>query len=91
MIINYPELAVKELIDEVLIEYAGQNPGTCQCERCKNDIMALALNSLPAKYVVSDFGQVYTKAIYDQVGGKAQVIAALTSAIQRVQQYPSHY
>lgn len=90
MIINYPELAVKELIDEVLQEYASQNPGTCKCERCKNDIMALALNNLPPKYVVTDIGRVYTKAVYDQVGGKAQVIAALTSAIQRVRQHPRH-
>jgi competence protein ComFB len=90
LIVNYPELAVKELIDEVLQQYASQNPGTCDCERCKNDIMALALNDLPAKYVVTDLGKVYTKAIYDRVGGKAQVIAALTRAIQRVQQYPRH-
>lgn len=90
MIINYPELAVKELINEVLQEYARQNPGTCKCQRCKNDIMALALNNLPPKYVVTDIGKVYTKAVYDQVGGKAQIIAALTSAIQRVQQHPRH-
>ncbi|TYO97780.1 late competence development ComFB family protein [Desulfallas thermosapovorans] len=90
MIINYSELAVKELINEVLQAYASQNPGTCKCERCKNDIMALALNNLPPKYVVTDIGRVYTKAVFDQVGGKAQVIAALTSAIQRVRQHPRH-
>jgi len=90
MILNYPELAVQELIDEVLKEYAQNNPHTCNCERCKNDIMALALNNLPPKYVVTDHGNILTKAIYDQVGGKAQVVAALTAAIQKVQKNPRH-
>ncbi|WP_027363692.1 late competence development ComFB family protein [Desulfotruncus alcoholivorax] len=90
MIINYPEVAVKELIDEVLDSYILKNPSTCRCERCRNDIMALALNNLPVKYVVTDHGRIYTKAVYDQIGGKAQVIAALTSAIQIVQKNPRH-
>ena len=90
MIVNYPEVAVKELIDDVLNSYSLKNPGTCQCDRCRNDIMALALNNLPVKYVVTDQGHIFTKAIYDQIGGKAQVIAALTSAIQIVQQKPRH-
>jgi competence protein ComFB len=90
MIVNYPELAVKELIDDVLNQYAQNNANVCRCKRCKNDIMALALNNLPPKYVVTDHGQIYTKAIYDQVGGKAQVIAALTSAIQKVHHNPRH-
>ncbi|SFG45836.1 competence protein ComFB [Desulfotomaculum arcticum] len=90
MIVNYPELAVKELIDEVLNSYSLKYSDTCKCERCRNDIMALALNNLPAKYVVTDHGRIYTKAIYDQIGGKAQVIAAITAAIQKVQKNPRH-
>ena len=33
----------------------------CQCEKCRLDIMAIALNELPAKYVVSEKGELYTK------------------------------
>ncbi len=90
MIINYSEVAVKELIDEVLDDYARNNPNTCTCERCKDDIMALALNNLPVKYVSSEQGEIYTKVVYDQIGGKAQVIAAIMSAIQKVQKNPRH-
>ena len=90
MIVNYPEVAVKEIIDEVLNSFSLKTPGTCQCERCRNDIMALALNNLPAKYVVTEQGHIYTKAVYDQIGGKAQVIAAIASAIQKVHKNPRH-
>lgn len=90
MIVNYPEVAVRELIDEVLDDYASKYPGTCKCERCRNDIMALALNNLPAKYVVADRGKIITKTVYERIGGKAQVVAALTAAIQVVQKNPRH-
>lgn len=90
MIINYPELAVKEMIDEVLENYAQEKSDVCKCDRCKNDVMALALNNLPSKYVVTDEGRIYTKVIFDQVGGKAQVISALVYAIQKVQKFPRH-
>ncbi|MBF7083334.1 late competence development ComFB family protein [Desulfallas sp. Bu1-1] len=90
MIINYPEVAVRELIDEVLENYKKKNPDICDCERCRNDIMALALNNLPVKYIVTEKGHIYTKAIFDQIGGKAQVIAALTAAIQKVHKFPRH-
>lgn len=90
MIINYPEVAVKELLDEVLVNYRKRYPDTCDCKRCRDDIMALALNNLPVKYVVTEKGQVYTKTIFDQIGGKAQVVAALTMAIQKVRQFPRH-
>ncbi len=33
----------------------------CQCEKCKSDIMAIVLNNLKPKYVVTDKGKVYGK------------------------------
>lgn len=90
MIVNYPEVAVRTLLDEVLENYARTNPGTCKCPRCRDDIMALALNNLPVKYVVSERGTIITHVIYEHIGGKAQVIAAITAAIQKVKNNPRH-
>ena len=91
MIVNYPEVAVKEMLDYVLNNYAREYPDTCKCQRCRDDTMAIALNNLPVKYVVQNQkGQIFTKVIFEQIGGKAQVVAALVSAIQKVQQNPRH-
>ncbi|AEG60424.1 late competence development ComFB family protein [Desulforamulus ruminis] len=90
MIRNYIELAVEETLDDVLNRYALNHPGTCTCARCRLDIMAIALNNLPTRYVVTDVGGIFTKVALDQVAGRAQVIAAILNAIPIVQKNPRH-
>lgn len=90
MIKNYIELAVEEMLDDVLENYAKKNPDTCTCPRCRLDVMAIALNQLPTRYVVTNEGGIYTKVAMEQVGGRAQVIAAILSGIQMVQKNPRH-
>ena len=34
----------------------------CSCEQCRLDILALALNQLPPRYVVTDLGDTYSRA-----------------------------
>lgn len=90
MIKNYIELAVEEMVDDVLKNYAKSNPGTCICTRCRLDIMAIALNNLPTRYVVTDEGGIYTKVAIEQVAGRAQVVAAILNSIKLVQKSPRH-
>lgn len=90
MIRNYIELAVEEMLDDVIANYAKKNPDTCTCSRCRLDIMAIALNALPTRYVVTDEGGIYTKVAMEQVGGRAQVIAAILNGIQIVKNSPRH-
>ncbi|AQS59167.1 late competence development ComFB family protein [Desulforamulus ferrireducens] len=90
MLKNYMELAVEEMLDDVLADYAKKNPDTCTCPRCRLDIMAIALNTLPTRYVVTDEGGIYTKVAMELVGGRAQVIAAILNGIKSVKNSPRH-
>lgn len=90
MIYNYTEVAVKQALPEVLKEYIKNNPETCTCPRCQEDILALTLNQLPPHYVATDEGTIFTQVSFDQIGGKAQVVAAITRAIQQVAANPRH-
>ncbi|WP_027717288.1 late competence development ComFB family protein [Desulfovirgula thermocuniculi] len=90
MIFNYTEVAVKQALPEVLKEYIKNHPGTCTCQRCQEDILALTLNQLPPHYVATDEGTIFTQVSFDQIGGKAQVIAAITRSIQQVAANPRH-
>ena len=57
MLHNYTETAVLYLLDDIIKEYKKTKPDLCDCERCRQDIMALALNNLPPHYIVSSFSE----------------------------------
>ncbi|OAT81364.1 late competence development ComFB family protein [Desulfotomaculum copahuensis] len=90
MVHNYTEEAVRRALPDVLQEYRLAHPDTCDCQRCREDILALSLNQLPPHYVASNEGTIFTKVSFDQIGGKAQVIAAITNAIKTVSAHPRH-
>ena len=90
MVYNYTENAVRRMLPEVLKDYRKTNPQMCACDLCREDIMALALNQLPPHYVVSEEGAIFTSVSFEQIGGKAQVVAAITRAAALVAKKPRH-
>jgi len=84
---NYSEEAVDNLLDTVLSKYDN----TCKCEKCKLDIKAYVLNSITPRYVVSDKGEIYTRALNEI--NKQEVInitEAIMKAIEIVSNNPKH-
>lgn len=63
--------------------------GCCDCERCRMDIMALALNQLPPAYAVAvpldDRLKRKLRSAYE-----VKATATLVNAIQQVKQHPRH-
>jgi len=68
----------------------AQNTDSCLCERCSMDIMALALNNLPNKYIVTDEGEVYAKTSLLQQQFEVDIIAAIMNALMIVSKNPRH-
>lgn len=62
----------------------------CKCKRCRNDVLALALNTLPPKYVVTKKGYLVTKLASYDMQYHADILSAITSACLRVKKYPNH-
>ncbi len=83
---NYMETAVQNVFDELL----GTRDYICKCSRCRLDIIAYALNHLPAKYVVTDKGHTYTRVAEMVQQFNADVVVALTKAIKHVAKNPRH-
>ena len=83
---NYTELLVKKTLEE----YLPKSGLPCQCERCRADIMAFALNRLPPRYFVSLKGEVFTSLKAQTVPDKTRVLAEVISASQIVAANPSH-
>ena len=82
---NYMEDCVNDMLDSVLKEIHS-----CDCEKCKYDITAIALNSLPTKYVVTRRGTLYTKLEGLQQQFDVDIIAAITKAAVIVNRNPRH-
>ena len=62
----------------------------CKCEKCSMDIAAIVLNELPAKYVVTDKGVLFSKIDALQSQFEIGVTAAIVRAAQIVQKKPMH-
>jgi competence protein ComFB len=82
---NYMENIVLGMIDSVMDNLKG-----CKCEKCRLDIIALALNSLEPKYVVTRNGMLYTKLNILQSQFEVDALSAITKAAIKVKECPRH-
>ncbi|EIW18282.1 MULTISPECIES: late competence development ComFB family protein [Pelosinus] len=83
---NYMEKLVMEKLDIVI----KANRTTCNCERCRYDIAALALNSLPTRYVATSSGATYSKIDSLDQQFHVDIVSAITQAITIVKKTPHH-
>lgn len=87
VLINKMEEAVKDTVDQLYAD--GKTPG-CLCERCRLDVIALALNSLPSKYVVTNIGNAVTNVALNSSQWQANLTMAVCNAIEIVRSKPRH-
>ena len=62
----------------------------CRCQRCQNDLAALALNFLPPRYVATDRGEIFTKIRGLEAQFTVDVISAISMAAVIVSKNPRH-
>jgi len=84
-LINLSEKLAREMVDEVMARL-----NVCTCPICKNDVLALALNSLDHNYVTTDAGKQYMLLEAYKRQYETDVLAALTKACVRVKSAPKH-
>lgn len=83
---NTMEDVVNKSIDSIL-----NVMNICKCEKCRADIMAISLNDLPAKYVVTDTGELYTKVRELDQQFEVNVETAIIKAAIYVTKNPQHF
>ena len=84
-LINLTERLAREKVEEVM-----EKINVCDCPTCTNDVLALALNSLPNKYVATDKGRLHLLLEIYKKQYETDIIAALTRASVRVKVSPRH-
>lgn len=72
---NYMEKVVIKLVEKVI-----NDMDICKCEVCRTDILALTLNKLLPKYIVSQKGSNYTKLNYLDPQFEVNVMSTIMEA-----------
>lgn len=85
-VVNYME----RVVEEVLTQQWGQMNLTCTCGICKNDVLALALNRLPTRYIANDKGRMIMQATMMDEQLLADVLREIAKAAAVVSAKPSH-
>lgn len=60
------------------------------CEKCMNDVQAIALNHLKPMYIMSDKGMIYSKLKELDLQFQSDIIRELVQAIALVERQPRH-
>ena len=84
-LVNIAEILAREKLSLVM-----ERMKVCTCKTCTNDVLALALNSLPTKYVTTDAGRQYFQLDVYKKQYETDILAALTKACVRVKASPRH-
>ncbi len=85
-IINVMEKLVDQKIEEMLPTIK-----CCTCEKCLDDIRAMTLNKLPAKYVSTDKGRLFSKLnSIKETQNVVDINVAILAAIEFVAEHPRH-
>jgi competence protein ComFB len=83
---NYMERVVSDVLEQ---HWEHLNMPCC-CEICKNDILALTLNRVPARYVSNEKGRLIVQATMMEEQLVADVLREIARAAAIVGANPSH-
>jgi competence protein ComFB len=72
------------------LDTAWKSLECCKCDKCKSDVIALTLNQLPSKYVVTQAGEVYARINELSICKEAEIITALAKSAKIVKEKPRH-
>ena len=85
ILVNILEEVFRLEVPKIMEEF-----GMCTCDRCITDVLALALNSMAPKYVVSQRGALFAKISSYGNQYKIDIFTHLSQACEKVKKSPSH-
>lgn len=85
-LVNYMEDVVSSYVDEII----EGDEEFCGCPRCRLDVIAIALNHVAPKYVVTPKGYAYARMDELRAQFRADTIVAVTNALRIVKNNPRH-
>ncbi len=87
------ELYFTNVLEEVVRERACrliEHMDMCKCQRCLYDACAIALNSLPPKYVTTTKGALLSQVGYINLDNRTEIDVHVIKALKIVKEHPRH-
>lgn len=85
MLVNIIEELVKQEVDELI-----KGVDMCRCDKCKLNVCAIALNSLPQHYVTTKKGALLAKVQDMGISYSTEVTVEVMKALMIVKKQPLH-
>ena len=80
---------MEDVVRDTLLSYKDNMNLTCDCEQCLSDILALALNELPPRYIANSKYSPYVRASHEaDHQGATNIIAVIAKAAALVSKSP---
>ncbi|MSS62356.1 late competence development ComFB family protein [Velocimicrobium porci] len=87
------EYKVKNVMEYVVankLEKLEPTLKCCKCKQCTSDIVAYVLNRIPAKYVASEKGELFSKIIEFDKEFEHELLILIAQAAEVVRENPLH-
>lgn len=82
---------LEELVAEVYAQLQARHPEFCSCERCRDDVIAQALNKARPRYIGgSPIGAAVTRVSLSSDQARAEIAVVVFDAMRRVNLNPRH-
>lgn len=85
ILVNIFEELVKEKVKDTI-----QSIEMCQCKKCRMNACAIALNSLPAKYVTTTKGALLSLLAISNLSNQTTIEVEVIKALKIVRSCPLH-
>lgn len=82
---NMMELFVEDYYDQI-----KDSQDCCTCQQCRDDVIAIALNRLPTKYVNTSGGKIMVSTKMYCQEHRIELHTAVLQAMEIVKKYPRH-
>jgi uncharacterized protein YqgV (UPF0045/DUF77 family) len=76
---------MEEIVDQHVRQIIASRTDICHCEQCHSKIVSEVLSSLPAKYITSETGAMYTMIEQIKVEQASVILKNIMQAIERLE------
>jgi len=82
---------MEDVVQEVFQDVKDLRPDVCTCNRCRDDVIALALSKLKGRYATTPEGEIFARVEQSDRQVRTDALLAVMQAVDVVSKNPKHF